>query len=103
MTDTMDTSNPVPVQPSGTSYRVMRKDREKERQRRFDPLFKDAEDEENGDAHPGRREAQKRKIDLEDTFESKNSNGVKKIEKPPKKDEDDEKTPDSGSLVDVKA
>ena len=103
MADSMDTSNPIPVKPSEASYRVMRKDREKERQRRFDPLFQGSE-EESGKESTEKKDDQKKTKALQDTFEKNGDHeSSSKIEKVQSEDEKEESLSDRGHLVDVKA
>lgn len=99
MTESMEASNPLPLHPADGSYRVVRKDREQDRQKRFDSLFKDEGEEEREDE----RGDQPGIGAIEDVFVK---NGVAEHKKTNKNasDENTNGTPsDRGSIVDVKA
>ena len=99
MPDSMDTANPLPIRPTENTYRVTRKDREKDRQRHFDPLFRDSEQgkgsTKNGD---GENEVQDTYEKNDDTEESPK---VAPVNKEKDNEDSDELVP--GHLVDFKA
>jgi len=110
MTDSMDSSNPLQGQPSEGSYRVMRKDREKDRQRRFDPLFQELEDDENDSKDEKQRPEKKNEtkkakaVPVKDTIEiNGNGESTKKIEKSASDNSKDDTSSNAGNLVDMKA
>ena len=99
MPDSMDTANPLPIRPTENTYRVTRKDREKDRQRRFDPLFKDSEQ------GKGRKKNENDEGEVHDSYEKDDITDESPKAAPVKKEksnvESDELVP--GHRVDLKA
>ena len=104
----MESSNPVHGQPTEGSYRVMRKDREKDRQRRFDPLFQEFENDEDDSKKEKQRPEKKNETQkaepVKDTIEiNGNGTNTKKIEKSTSDKSKEESASNSGNIVDMKA